>query len=79
MKTQKILTVAALMVVSYTVGKCRGISNLGKIVDKTLKKNYGLHIDKICYDLLRGKMAVDISIDDEEEIDEFEEIEETEK
>ena len=66
MKTQKILTVAALMVVSYTVGKCRGICNLGKIVDKTLKKDHGLHIDKVCYDILRGKIAVDIVADKEE-------------
>jgi hypothetical protein len=67
MKPKNIFTVAALMVVSYTVGKCRGISKLGKTMDKVLKKDHGLHVDKICYDVLKGKIAVDLVADTKEE------------
>ena len=60
-KTKNILTVAAIIVVSYTVGKCNGISKLGKVIDKKLKKNYKLRIEKVCYDFMTNRVEVDIA------------------
>ena len=59
-KTKKILAVAAIVVISYTVGKCRGIIKLGKEVDKELKKKTDLEIGKVCYDIGTNKVAVDL-------------------
>ena len=66
-KTKKILAMAAIIAVSYTAGKCSGICKLGKTMDKTLKKDHGLHVDKICYDILKGKIAVDLVVDTKDE------------
>ena len=66
-KTKKILAMAAVIAISYTVGKCSGICKLSKTMDKTLKKDHGLHVDNICYDILKGKIAVDLVVDTKEE------------
>ena len=76
MKTKNVLAVAAIIAVSYTVGKCRGIYKIGKAMDKVLKKETNVRVDKVCYDIFRNKVAVDLIVIDEEETKETEETEE---
>ena len=62
MKTNfgKLAAFVAIIAVSYTAGKCNGISKLGKTVDEKLQKNHGLRVEKICYDFMKNKIEADI-------------------
>ena len=66
-RTKNILAVAAIIAVSYTVGKCRGICKLGGEMDKALKNKSDLRVDKVCYDILKNKIAVDLVSNKKEE------------